>query len=142
VTGDIVVDASVAIKWFVHETDSDRAQWLFNPDVKRIAPDFALAEIANGLRRKERVGDMPQDAVRRSVASMPRLFHRLVTCSDVMTTSIRLSQALDHSVYDCIYLAVAQSLAAPLITADTKFVAKLASSPHAANVVLLSRWQG
>ena len=48
----LIVDASVAVKWFVEEPDSDRARQLEFADEDLIAPDLALAEVGNALWKK------------------------------------------------------------------------------------------
>ncbi len=45
---------------------------------------------------------------------------------------------LDHSYYDCLYLAVGEGLGEQLLTADAKFAAKCAASEWSA---LLHPWQ-
>jgi predicted nucleic acid-binding protein len=55
-----VLDASVAFKWVVPETDSDKADRLrdaFRNGVHELlAPDFFPAEVGNSLTRAERQG--------------------------------------------------------------------------------------
>ena len=50
---NLVVDASVAAKWFVPETDSDKAVTLRNRHVEGgltlMAPDLLIYEVANAL---------------------------------------------------------------------------------------------
>ena len=52
----LVVDASVALKWFVDEDGSDRAVALLDGDEPLIAPDLVVAEVCNAawksLRRR------------------------------------------------------------------------------------------
>lgn len=53
----VVVDASVALKWFVNEERSDLAVGLLNSGEPMMAPDLVLAEVCNAawksLRRRE-----------------------------------------------------------------------------------------
>ncbi len=137
-----VVDAGVAIKWFVNEAGSDRADLVLEKGARLFAPDLALAEIANGLRRKERMNALSAEATLKAIEVLPRLFQSLIPCYSHICEATRLSQELDHSVYDCLYLAVARALNAPLITADGKFTMKLAGTVYAANAVLLADWTG
>jgi predicted nucleic acid-binding protein len=41
----VVLDASVAAKWYVREADSDAAEKLFESNLQFIAPDIFLAEV-------------------------------------------------------------------------------------------------
>ena len=51
--------------------------------------------------------------------------------------AVRLSLALDHPVYDCLYLALAHRIGATLVTADARFVNALAETEHGQAVVRL-----
>lgn len=42
-----VVDASVAVKWFIEDNDSARARQLLAGDEALIAPDLVIAEVCN-----------------------------------------------------------------------------------------------
>jgi predicted nucleic acid-binding protein len=54
----------------------------------------------------------------------------LVASSDLATSALQLATNLDHSVYDCLYLALALAIEAPLVTADRQ-LARVASSVSA-----------
>jgi predicted nucleic acid-binding protein len=124
-----VLDSSVAFKWVVPETDSDKADRL-RDDARAavhqlLAPDIFPAELAHALTRAERQG--------RILVGQARLFW-----SDVMTTSPALHsaavltpRAIDISsrsrigVYDCLYVALAEREGCELVTADTRLVTNL-----------------
>jgi predicted nucleic acid-binding protein len=135
-----VIDSGVAVKWFASEPGSDVAAKILMTSDRLVTPDFALAEIANALRRKERQNVMPALAVQSAIEGLSRLFHVLVPCRDHISAATVLSRALDHSVYDCLYLTISQALSAPLVTADAGFVTKLNGTPYTQSVVLLSDW--
>ena len=67
----LVVDASVAVKWFVREEDSDAATFLRDGRHEIFAPRLMATEIGNALRRKVTLGDWGE--VRRK--SWPVRFH-------------------------------------------------------------------
>ena len=54
----LVIDTSVVVKWFVDEDGFKSARALVDANVERIAPEFVLAEAANVLQRKIRVGEL------------------------------------------------------------------------------------
>ena len=61
-SGSVVVDASLAVKWLVEEDDSDRAHavlqsWV-TQDITRIAPHFMPFEVANALHRRVLRGEL------------------------------------------------------------------------------------
>ena len=52
----LVVDASVACRWFVEEEGSVQAEALLTGDEGLVAPDLIIAEVCNAAWRKLRTG--------------------------------------------------------------------------------------
>jgi predicted nucleic acid-binding protein len=137
----VVVDSSVAIKWFLNEPDSQESRALLVDGGALLAPDFLLVEVANGLRRQERRGTISALNVHDAVGELADVFAELSPAASLIQPALQLSQQLDHSVYDCLFLAMRNLRGVALVTADAAFVAKLAVTPYAASVVLLSDWK-
>ena len=55
----------------------------------------------------------------------------------VCADAVRLAEALDRPVYDCVYLALAHRIGARLVTADTRFANALATTEHIGTAVTL-----
>jgi predicted nucleic acid-binding protein len=53
-----VVDASVAVKWYLPEPESDAAGRLLDPEHDLIAPDLLFAEVGNALWKRWRRGEI------------------------------------------------------------------------------------
>ena len=68
-----VVDASVAIKWWVPEVHSADALRYLDPDIGREAPDLLLAEAGNILWKKVNRGELTRRRPSRSrrISSRP-----------------------------------------------------------------------
>jgi predicted nucleic acid-binding protein len=119
----IVVDASVAVKWTVAEPGRYEALRVLAHVDELVAPDLLVAEAANVLRKKSKFGEISvrqsEEALRAIRLAIPRFVPSLELAED----AIALAQNLDHSVYDCFYLACALP-AAILVTADEKFAAE------------------
>jgi predicted nucleic acid-binding protein len=130
----IVVDASVAVKWFVNEPGHRAALALTTGREVLGAPDFALLEILNVLRRKLRSGNMTSDQFRAASQLLPCYFDQLVPASQLVNDSVVLSSDLDHSIYDCAYLACARLTQSVLLTADLRFVDKAERAGYGALV--------
>ena len=61
--GRVIVDASVAIQWFVPEIHADAARRLLREGMTLLAPDLIWAEVANALWRKWREKELGAEAV-------------------------------------------------------------------------------
>jgi predicted nucleic acid-binding protein len=137
-----VIDASVAVKWFVLEVCSDRAlELLRTGSDRRIAPDLLFVEVATALSRRERLGEIPAGQAKGDLANLPLYLSEVAPAAEFLDPAMTLSLNLKHPFTDCLYLALSLQRGAPLITADATFVAKLAGTPYAANVVLLANWK-
>lgn len=140
-TDRFVVDSSVALKWFLKEQDADRADNLLAAEKSLLAPDFILAEVANGLRRHQRTGIISATNVQEAIAGLPSVFTELLPTEALIAVALQASQEIDHSVYDCLFLAMSRLRDAALITADVVFADKLSKTSDAKRVVLLADWK-
>jgi predicted nucleic acid-binding protein len=116
----LVVDASVAVKWFFPEDGSQAARAL--GAYRLHAPDLLLAECANVFWRKVRAGDMTASEAShacRLLASSSVVLHPITR--ELISQAFEISLQLNHPVYDCVYLALALELDAEgLMTADER----------------------
>ena len=122
----LVLDSSVAIKWFPLEAGSDWARGMPASWPMLIAPAWFAAECANVLWRLHRAGEPgapdPEQALDRLLA-LPIL--RIAVDDAQMRAALRLASRLDHPVYDCLSLALACEREASLATADRRFAAAI-----------------
>ncbi|MFN3671611.1 MAG: type II toxin-antitoxin system VapC family toxin [Bosea sp. (in: a-proteobacteria)] len=133
----VVVDASVAMKWFVDEDDSDRAETLLAADIA-IAPAIILSEVGNGIWTKRRSAGIDGASASRFIGHLTQLLREVVPLDTLMAEAMKLAFDLDHPVYDCVYLALARSRGSVLVTADKRFIDKLSGQDHP--VALLADW--
>jgi predicted nucleic acid-binding protein len=136
----ITVDASVALCWFALEADTPAANRLIRSHVDLIAPTLILAELANGLWKKARRNEIASDVAKAAMVEIRRFIPRFVELSDLAGPALALAREIDHSVYDCLYLALARRDAAPFVTLDRAFVAAVAKTRYAQDVVHLADW--
>lgn len=140
-SGSVVVDASLAIKWLVEEDDSDKAQALLqswvSQDVARIAPFLMPFEVANGLHRRVLRGELNINHGTRMMAQLLELELELHHPPSLHVRALELaSQLRQGAAYDAHYLALAESLDCEFWTADQRFY-------RAANAVTGNvRWLG
>ena len=130
-----VVDTSVSLKWFVDEPRRDAARTILESDDDLIAPDFSYAEVANVLWRKVRGGQISFEQAHAAINNLPVLVTFRGATEALMRAALGLAKELDHSVYDCAFLAMAlESDEATLVTDDTKFAEKAASAGYGEKV--------
>jgi len=119
----VVVDSSVAFKWLHHldEPNVDTANALLDEhergSVLITAPAGLHAELANALR----YSSLPQDEVLKLIDSLGEYRIELVSATPArLGAAVRLSYHHGMSVYDGLFLALAEELGCPLVTADRR----------------------
>jgi predicted nucleic acid-binding protein len=135
-----VVDASVAVKWFLPEADdepdAERALALLaalrDGRIEVVQPPHWLAEVAAVATRlrPEIAHDvlLLLDALELPVAGGPEFY----------AAAIELAVDHEHHLFDTLYHATALLHDAELVTADERYRRKLG---HSAEVVRLADWQ-
>ena len=121
----LVVDASVAVKWFLDEPASPAARALLEDDSELAAPDLLYAEIGSVLLKGVRRGALTLRQASRSLAllqGIPVLSHPVATLA---AEALLLAERCRLASYDAIYAALAVKIGAPLITADLALVRAL-----------------
>lgn len=137
----VVVDASVAFKWFVPDEQLAReAGAVLTSDPVLLAPDFLVAEVCNIAWRSVRLGRIPPRQADSIAAVVAGFFSSLTATSLLAPRAIAIARELDHPVYDCLYLALAEAHQTTLVTADTRFLAKLSGSGWKASAVALASY--
>ncbi len=138
----IVVDASVALKWFLlDEPCADEALAIVQSGAALIAPDLLIAEVCNAAWRSARLGRLRHDQVSEIANALPRFFDALVGAATLAPRAVAIAGQLDHSVYDCLYVALAEARQATLVTADRPLLAKLGRTGWAANALDLADYR-
>lgn len=117
----VVVDASVAAKWFIPEIHSDAAARFLDAEIVLSAPDLLGPEFGNILWKKVRRAEITKhEAVEilNAFAAVPLEIH---PSAALLPAAFELAASLDRSVYDSLYLALAVAEDCVLITADSRF---------------------
>ena len=121
----LVLDASAAVSVITAEVGSLKIRAMLR-DATPIAPELILAEVANSLWRKARLGALTATEAQEALPRLAELVDPLVPLHDLAAQALDLALRRDHPVYDCYYVALAMRQAAPLATGDRRLAERFA----------------
>jgi predicted nucleic acid-binding protein len=119
---DLVIDASVVIKWVIEEDGTREALSLLRH--RLFAPELLAAECANALWKKTRRSELTPNEAGVAARLLQRADIELAPMRALFAPAAELAIELDHPAYNCIYLALAEALSCDLVTADYKLSGK------------------
>lgn len=125
----VVVDAAVAVKWFVPETHSTEAGRLLDPQHELLAPDLLLPEVGNVLWKKVRRRELREEEARLVLRGLGHVPLEIYPSSPLAALALEIGLATGRTVYDALYLALAETRQCRLVTADKRLVHALAGGP-------------
>jgi predicted nucleic acid-binding protein len=133
----LVIDASVAIKWFLPEQYSIHAHRLLESTHELIAPDLIVPECGNVLWKKWLRQELEAEVIPALLSDLCRMNLRIVPSFSLIDESSRISVTHRRSFYDSIYLALAVSCDSRMVTADEKLCNALKGTLLAERVVMI-----
>ena len=130
-----VVDASVAAKWFLpaegetlREEALDLLHRYASGQIRFIVPDLFWAEFANILWKAVRQGRCSKDAADAAITAMKGRNLTTVPSLELLEAAFAIANAFQRTVYDSLYVALAISSRAQLLTADERLAQALAAT--------------
>src|ERR1035437_6042748 len=106
-TPTYVVDASVALKWYLPEPDAERAEALLEAamagTVALAAPELLLLEVGNACWTHVRRGEMSPEEALTALRRLKRPPIRWVADADLALAALDLASLLGCTVYDATY---------------------------------------
>lgn len=135
VGGRFVVDASVAVKWFVPEVHSVAAAKLLRRKAVLYAPELILAEFGNILWKKCRRKEVSPEEAAGILSDFRRAAMTVVPHDGLLDGALEFALSHRRSFYDSLYLSLAVSLGAPLVTADRAFYDAVAATDRSDLIV-------
>jgi len=124
-----VVDASLVIKWFVPEVDSEAARRWLDAQHDYVAPDLLFPEIGNTVWKKVRRGELSPDEGQQLVIDLSVIAVEAISMRGLLPDAHALALRAGITVYDATYLALAVRLETQVITGDDRFARRLADYP-------------
>lgn len=120
----VCIDASLIIKFLTPEPGSDEVRVWFagHAEDELLAPHFCVAEVLSALRGKCRSREITPQEARIAANVLEGLDLKLVWRWGLAERALSLSDELEQAtVYDSIYLAVAEAAGCEFWTADARF---------------------
>ena len=118
-----VLDASVIIKWYYFENESDLEvadyihEKVIRDEIMIVSPDLMIYEVLNFFVFKLGI---PADKIEDIITELNDIIIIINTDIATQKKAFALSRKMKNSIYDSLYLALSHSLDCPLITADRK----------------------
>lgn len=130
----VVLDASFIVKLFVEESGSRLAQSVLEAyeagGHRLIAPAHAFAEVGAVFCRKVRLGAMEERQFEAALSAMTKRID-LHAIDGLIGPAARLALQAGVSVYDTLYLVLAERAGAVFLTADRKLCEAMKESLYA-----------
>ncbi len=124
-----VMDASVAAKWFTRHAEADREKALALREFHRtrrcrlVVPEFGLLEILNAIRFSPRAEEAD---ISGALAVLRDLQLQVEPMDwDLLRKATAIAWAYRIALYDAAYIAVAERLGFPFLTADEALLKKM-----------------
>lgn len=77
-------------------------------------------EIGNALWQKQRRGAITTEQAKTALPAARRWFPNLTPAAELYEVALDLAVALEHPIYDCAYLALAERYESRFVTADRR----------------------
>jgi predicted nucleic acid-binding protein len=133
----LVVDASVAVKWFLVEPGDREALALLDAAEPLVAPELIVAEVVNVVWKRLMAGAIEVSQAADVPQELQRLFAQLFPLGPLADRALEIAHQLRHPAYDCFYLALAETQGARLVTADRRFAQRIGGTSWEAQTTTL-----
>jgi len=121
---NLVIDASVLIKFFIPEILSEKVEKLNSRvakgDLRLVAPDLIFPEVGNILWKKHRMKELIRSEVRIIVDAIGSMPMKIEASKPLLPIAVDVGLACGITIYDAIYVSLAMIREMVLVTADRK----------------------
>lgn len=134
-----VIDAGIAVKWFLVEQYSDKASELLEQyqqqAIELTAPDLLIAEVTNVFWKRAARHDLTAQEATDNLNDLLAINLPLIPATSLAVRALALAQTHNRSVYDSLYLALALEQSCDFVTTDERLFNAIGS--HFPNIKLL-----
>jgi predicted nucleic acid-binding protein len=141
----LVIDASVALKWYLDDEDDVSIARILLHDlvsgsIRSIAPDHLRWEVVHSLRSSARAGRVTIEQGRRALENFLALPISYASGHNLIAAAYASAQRYDCAIYDAGYIPLADSVSCRFIYADRRLQPRIAGKFHGA--MWISRYAG
>ena len=136
-----IVDASVAFKWYLMEEHEEIAGRLLlaaqRSELYLFAPELLAIEVSNIAWKRHRRGDLTAEeacSIADEILTAPVAY---VGSETLLRRATELATTFGNTVYDSLYLALAEAYDAVVITADRRLFEKVPEEGRGERVRML-----
>lgn len=116
----LVVDSSIAVKWYVQETWHEETLEIADREVDLLAPDVIVAEVTNAAWKKALRGEITHQQAVDIAAKIGSGTPGLCESSLLNEEALRIGLAINHPVHDCLYTTCDQLFEGFVVTDDQR----------------------
>ena len=138
----VVVDSSIAIKWFVVEPHSEDARKVLDGyqvgNLNLLAPDLINSEIGNIIWKKHRLQGLSASDAQEIIDAFQTINFTFTPTAVLLDEAYRLAVTHQRTVYDMMYVALSIREQCRFVTADDRLVNAIAATYS--NVIGVANW--
>ena len=116
-----VIDASVAVKWYVPEVFEQEASKVQNSGHLLHAPELILPEFSNIIWKKIRLGNLTEKEGQQIISAFCQTNLQIHSHKQLIKSAFTGATMTNQTVYNWTYLSLAISLSCEFVTADERF---------------------
>ncbi len=142
---NLVIDASVLIKFYVPEILSDRAERLLakveREEIGLLAPDLIYPEAGNTLWKKQRLKELTRFEVEEITDAILSLPLKIESSKPLISLAVELATVYGITVCDALYISLTKVYETTWITADRKLAEGLGKTDLRDSVTWLGSYK-
>lgn len=135
----LVIDASVAVKWFLDEPLQENARQILFRETALHAPDLLIPEVANAVWKRLLRNEIEMPQAQEIMQTVSHPFASLLPSAVLGERALEFACDLQHPAYDCFYLACAEAVEGVVVTADARLLSAVAAGGYDHLVEALDR---